>query len=128
MERTPTAMPCSAPATVPEKVVSSATFCPRFTPESTRSGLPPSTSSCTASMTQSVGVPETAKVLGSSRRTRTGSVRVSRRDAPDCSVSGAQTQTSSVRRLAIRTSACSPSAPIPSSLVMRILMRRLPPE
>ena len=66
MDGTPSAMPSMAPATVPDMVTSSAMFCPRLTPERTRSGLPPSTRSRTPIITQSVGVPVMAKVLGSS--------------------------------------------------------------
>ena len=95
---TPSAMPSIAPATVPDMVTSSAALWPRLTPESTRSGLASFISSSIASITQSVGVPVTAKRRSSSCRTRSGSDRVSAREAPDCSASGAQTQTSSDSR------------------------------
>ena len=70
-------------ATVPDIEMSSPMLAPRFTPESTRSGLAPSTSSIIARITQSVGVPDTANRRGSMRRTRTGSVKVIARLAPE---------------------------------------------
>ena len=48
-----------------------------------------------AIITQSVGVPVTAKRFVSISRRRSGRVSVSECEAPDCSVSGATTQTSS---------------------------------
>src|SRR5580704_12226782 len=53
---------------------------------------------------------------------RSGSESVSAREAPDCSCSGAAIHTSSLSRRAIRSSAASPSAWMPSSLVSRILI------
>src|SRR5262249_49176077 len=53
---------------------------------------------------------------------RSGSARVSEWDAPLLSVSGATTQTSSVRSVAIFSSTLRPVASIPSSLVMRMRM------
>ena len=50
-----------------------------------------------AIITQSVGVPLTAKRRSAIWRRRSGEVRVSECDAPDCSFSGATTQTSSLK-------------------------------
>ena len=52
--------------------------------------------SAIAIITQSVGVPVTAKRFSRTWRRRSGSVSVSECEAPDCSVSGATTHTSSV--------------------------------
>ena len=49
---------------------------------------------CIAIMTQSVGVPRTAKRRSPASLMRKGSVRVSECEAPLCSLSGATTQTS----------------------------------
>ncbi len=110
MAGTPMAMPSMAPATVPDMVTSSAILAPRLTPDRTRSGLAPLISSLMPSITQSVGVPVTAKRRSSSLRTRTGSESVRARDAPDCSYSGATIQMSSDSSRAIRSRASSPSA------------------
>ena len=118
-------MPSIAPATVPDRVTSSATFWLRLTPDRTRSGAGPSISCCTAIITQSVGVPSTAKRRSSSFRTRIGSDSVSARLAPDCSYSGAQIQMSSLSARAIFSRLTRPGALMPSSLVRRILTQRL---
>ena len=55
-------------------------------------------------MTQSVGVPLTAKWRGEILRSRSGSFSVSEWATPDWSVSGATTQTSSVNSRAIASS------------------------
>src|SRR5436190_1293504 len=83
------AMASMAPATVPDMVTSSARFTPRLTPESTRSGFLPFTSSRRPSITQSVGVPVVENRRGPYSRTRIGSESVSARLAPDRSASGA---------------------------------------
>src|SRR3569623_554845 len=121
MEGTPRAMPCRAPATVPDRVTSSPRFWPRLTPESTRAGCS-GIMSLTASTTQAVGVPETAHSRLDTSRTLRGADRVMPRPAPDCSTSGAQTQTSSLSWAAIRRRASKPSAWMPSSLVRRMRM------
>jgi len=54
-----------------------------------------------AIITQSVGVPLTAKRRSSIWRSRKGEARVRECDAPDCSFSGATTQTSSLSAWAI---------------------------
>src|SRR5579862_1609335 len=54
---------------------------------------------------------------------RSGSDSVSARDAPDCSYSGAEIQTSSLSWRAIRSSAPNPSAWMPSSLLRRMRIR-----
>ena len=74
-------------------------------------------------MTQSVGVPRTAKARSSMLRMRKGSCSDSEWLAPDWLVSGATTQTSSVRAgRPISRSACRPGESMPSSLVMRMRM------
>ena len=73
-----------------------------------------------ASITQSVGVPDTAKRLGPALRKRKGSDSVSECDAPDCSVSGATTQMSSESVRAIFSATASPGAWMPSSFETRI--------
>ena len=73
-------------------------------------------------ITQSVGVPLTAKWRLPRSRIRSGSANVKEWEAPLLSVSGATTQTSSVRSVAIFSSTPSPGASIPSSLVSRIRM------
>src|ERR1700722_13933421 len=69
MAGAPSAIPSIAPATVPDMVTSSAAFSPRLTPESTRSGLAPSTRYWMPSMTQSVGVSR-PQGFGQGERTR----------------------------------------------------------
>ncbi len=97
---------------------------PRLTPDSTRSGRFGIRSS-TASCTQSVGVPDDRPValgdLAHAQRLRQGECS---RPAPDCSSSGAQIQTSSLRRRRCGASRRKPSAAIPSSLVSRIRTSR----
>ncbi len=73
-------------------------------------------------MTQSVGVPFTAKWRGPTSRRRSGSLSESECDTPDWSVSGATTQTSSESWRAIASSVFSPGAWMPSSLVTRMRM------
>jgi hypothetical protein len=74
-------------------------------------------------MTQSVGVPFTAWCRSLSFRMRSGSARVKECDAPLLFVSGATTQTSLLTSPAMCSRALSPGASIPSSLVIKILMR-----
>src|SRR3712207_3110861 len=73
-----------------------------------------------ARSTQSVGVPSTANRCSPICRIRNGRCSVSEWLAPDCSVSGATTQTSSDRVRAIFSSTSSPGAWIPSSFDSRI--------
>src|SRR5471032_2813586 len=75
-----------------------------------------------AIITQSVGVPLTAKRRSAIWRSRSGEVRVSECDAPDCSFSGATTQTSSDRLRAIFSATIRPGEWMPSSLVTRMRM------
>ena len=75
-------------------------------------------------ITQSVGVPLTAKTRSESFRSRNGSCSVSECAAPLWSVSGATTQTSFERSDAIFCRTSRPGASMPSSFVMRI---RMPP-
>src|SRR5215831_9168405 len=80
-----------------------------------------------AMMTQSVGVPLTAKRRSATGRSRKGSLSESECDTPDWSYSGATTQTSSESARAISTQASSPSEWMPSSLVTRMRMAGLRP-
>ena len=73
-------------------------------------------------MTQSVGVPLTAKRRSSIARRRSGSFSDSECDTPDWSSSGAITHTSCDRAPAISAQMSSPSEWMPSSLVMRMRM------
>ena len=61
-------------------------------------------------MTQSVGVPRTAKWLGPTSRRRSGSFSESECDTPDWSSSGATTQTSSDNARAISSTTLRPGA------------------
>src|SRR5690242_19539296 len=97
---------------------------PRLTPERRRVGGDSFITWAQAIITQSVGVPVTAKRFGSIWRSRRGRVRVSECEAPDCSVSGATTHTSSLKARAIFSAAASPGAWMPSSFVTRM---RMPP-
>src|SRR5689334_669535 len=76
-------------------------------------------------MTQSVGVPRTAKWRGPTSRSRSGSFSDSECETPDWSSSGATSQTSSDSARAISSITLRPGAWIPSSLVQRI---RMPPD
>ncbi len=76
---------------------------PELTPDSTRSGGPGMTLR-TPMMTQSVGVPRTAKWRSPIFRKRSGSDSDSEWAKPDWSVSGATTQTSSDSWRAMRSS------------------------
>ena len=76
-------------------------------------------------MTQSVGVPFTAKRRSPTSRSRSGSLSESECDTPDWSFSGATTQTSSDSARAISSHTSSPGAWMPSSLVMRMRTTRL---
>src|SRR5262245_61565571 len=103
-------------------MTSSPALRPRLTPASTRSGGR-SLITCRAPMiTQSVGVPFTAKRRSPISRSRSGSLSESECETPDWSNSGAITQTSpeSARPISAQTS--SPSEWMPSSLVLRIRM------
>ena len=71
-------------------------------------------------ITQSVGVPLTAKCLSATSRSRSGSLSDSECDTPDWSLSGATIQTSSDKVRAIFSQASRPGAWMPSSLVIRI--------
>jgi len=71
-------------------------------------------------MTQSVGVPRTAKWRGPTSRNRSGSFSDSECETPDWSSSGATTQTSSDSARAISSTIFRPGAWMPSSLVQRI--------
>src|SRR5947209_8660484 len=71
-------------------------------------------------MTQSVGVPLTAKWRSPIARSRSGSLRDSECDTPDWSYSGAITQMSSDSARPICSQTPSPSAWMPSSLVIRM--------
>src|ERR1700738_2070620 len=71
-------------------------------------------------MTQSVGVPFTAKRRASTSRRRSGRLSESEWDTPDWSVSGATTHTSSESTRAIFSSTSRPGAKMPSSLVNRM--------
>ena len=73
-------------------------------------------------ITQSLGVPLTAKRFSPAWRSLSGSFMVSECDRPLWSVSGATTQTSSEISAAIRSSAASPAAWMPSSLVSKMRM------
>ncbi len=73
-------------------------------------------------MTQSVGVPFTAKRRSATCRRRSGSLREREWATPDWSNSGATTHTSSDKAAAMRAQASSPGAWMPSSLVTRIRM------
>src|SRR5262245_15491582 len=73
-------------------------------------------------ITQSVGVPFTAKRCSPISRRRKGSLSDSECDTPDWSYSGATTHTSSDSARAISSQASSPAAWMPSSLVMRMRM------
>ena len=77
-------------------------------------------------MTQSVGVPFTAKWRSPIWRSRSGSLSESECDTPDWSCSGATTQTSSDSLRAICSQTLRPGAWMPSSLVTR--MRIVPPS
>src|ERR1700730_15780769 len=74
-------------------------------------------------MTQSVGVPFTAKCRSEILRRRNGSLRVSEWATPDWSYSGATTKISSDRVLAMRSMRARPGAYMPSSLVIRMRIR-----
>src|ERR1700704_5294381 len=74
-------------------------------------------------ITQSVGVPRTAKWRGPTSRSRKGSLSDSECDTPDWSSSGATTQTSSDNARAISSTIFRPGAWMPSSLVQRIRIR-----
>ncbi len=76
----------------------------------------------TAMITQSVGVPATAKRFSPTWRSRSGFDSDSECATPDWSVSGATTQTSSESCAAMRSRTASPSAWMPSSLVTRMRM------
>ncbi len=85
-------------------------FEPQLTPDSTSSGGRAFKICSAAIITQSVGVPLTAKWRSSIARRRKGDVKVREWDAPDCSVSGATTQTSSEIARAIFSATPSPGA------------------
>src|SRR5579864_3947780 len=89
-------------------------------PDSTKSGRRSASTALTASNTQSVGVPSTAKRRLPTLRTRSGLCSVSEWLAPLCSCSGATTQTSRLRLLATRASSFIPGASMPSSLQTRM--------
>src|SRR5712691_7036999 len=76
----------------------------------------------TPMITQSVGVPLTAKRRSPISRSRNGSLSESECETPDWSYSGATTHTSSDSARAISRHASSPAAWMPSSLVMRMRM------
>ena len=80
-----------------------------------------------AIITESVGVPLTAKRRSPCLWSRTGRVSVSEWPAPDCSSDGAQIQMSSENWRAICSSTLSPGALMPSSLVRRMRIRRWVP-
>src|SRR6185437_15545580 len=92
-------------------------------PESIRSGRLSSSTALSASSTQSVGVPSTAKRRRPTCRTRSGRCKVSEWLAPLCSCSGATTHTSRLSWRATRSSSLSPGALMPSSLQMRMRAR-----
>ncbi len=71
-------------------------------------------------ITQSVGVPLTAKRRSPTSRSRSGSLSESECETPDWSNSGATTQTSSDSARAISAQTSSPSEWMPSSLVTRM--------
>src|SRR5262245_40724560 len=105
-------------------MTSSPALRPRLTPASTRSGGR-SLITCRAPMiTQSVGVPFTAKRRSPISRSRSGSLSESECDTPDWSNSGAITHTSSDSARPISAQTSSPSEWMPSSLVMRMRMAR----
>src|SRR6185437_12140808 len=89
-------------------------------PDSTRSGLWSFSRWLIASMTQSVGVPSTEKWRSSYFLRRSGRWMVSEWLAPDCSISGATTQTSSVMLRAIFSSTLIPVEWMLSSFEIRI--------
>ena len=72
----------------------------------------------TPMMTQSVGVPFTAKCFGVTSRRRSGSFSESECETPDWSVSGATIHTSSDSARAIFSHTSRPGAWMPSSLVI----------
>ena len=82
----------------------------RFTPDSTRSGGLSAMIFRTPMMTQSVGVPLTAKWRGLISRRRSGSLSDSECATPDWSLSGATTTTSSLSSAAIVSSTARPAA------------------
>src|SRR5271165_4829834 len=102
--------------------MSSATFWPRLTPDSTRSGRLSAMILRTPMMTQSVGVPLTAKWRGLISRSRNGSLSDSECATPDWSLSGATTHMSSESSPAIASRIFRPWALMPSSLVSKIRM------
>ncbi|GJD76140.1 hypothetical protein CFIICLFH_4390 [Methylobacterium goesingense] len=71
-------------------------------------------------ITQSDGVPFTAKRFSATWRRRKGSFSERECETPDWSVSGATTQTSSEMARAIPSRVSSPGAWMPSSLVTRM--------
>src|ERR1035437_4655141 len=73
-------------------------------------------------ITQSVGVPLTAKCRSATSRRRSGSLSDNECDTPDWSLSGATIQISSDSLRAIFSQASRPGAWMPSSLVMRMRM------
>src|SRR6185437_13686098 len=89
-------------------------------PDNTRSGRASRMIALTASSTQSVGVPSTAKRRAPSLRMRSGRLSVSEWLAPLCSCSGATTHTLLLRLRATLASSLSPGALMPSSLVTRM--------
>src|SRR5665213_3337273 len=93
---------------------------PRLTPERTSVGFLSVMIWATPIITQSVGVPASAKRFSSTLRRRSGSVSVNECEAPDCSVSGATTHTSSEISRAIFSSTARPGACMPSSFVTRM--------
>ena len=103
----PSTVPSMAPATVPEYVTSSAQLRPRLTPDSTISGVS-FMRWRTPMMTQSVGVPFTAKCRSPTSRKRSGSLSESECDTPDWSVSGATIQMSSDSRARDRLAGVEP--------------------
>ena len=122
MPGTPSTIPSSAAATVPEYVMSSPRLEPWLMPATTRSGSKSSTRPSEASRTQSTGVPshENPCVPSSNGTSVTHSGRrvVIERAVADMFASGAMTaSTMSSIATSARRSAWSPSAWMPSSLV-----------
>src|SRR5215475_10811085 len=105
-------------------MTSSPALRPRLTPASTSSGGRSLRMCRDAMITQSVGVPLTAKRRSSILRSRSGSLSDSECETPDWSYSGATIQTSSESARAISAQASSPSEWMPSSLVTRMRISR----
>src|SRR3954469_14420150 len=120
MPGTPKVTASIAAATVPEYRTSSPMLGPWLTPENTKSGRS-GMSACSASMTQSVGVPSICQAPSGRRVGRSGRCKVSECEVPLCSRSGATTVTVPTFRHASASKAI-PGASMPSSLLTRMFI------